>query len=207
MAQVRLPMVQGRNCTAAEHQSTAPLDPRQATLLATQIKGRRSVLLPWQDTQERTEVQRGYMRLDLRLTDWPVRDTAVVHTWPLPVQPSVTSQLRKEDTLTVVPLDPPSMPFPRPPLVVMRTEARFRQEHMPVAEARTLVQPEATRVVCQLVSEVVVGPTSSLPVDQSASTLSAKALGKPVFLCMPSATAVVMVAAMVVRRPGSRGHR
>lgn len=151
MEQERLPMVQGRSCTAAEHQSTAPEDPRQATLLDTQIKGLRSVLLPWRDTQELKEVQREYMRLDLRLTDWPVRDTAVVHTWPLPVQPSVTSQLRKEDTLPVVLLDPPSTPFPRPPLGVMGTEARFRQEHIPVAEARTLVRPEATRVVCQLV--------------------------------------------------------
>lgn len=57
------------------------------------------------------------------------------------------------------------------------------------------------------VSELAMGPLSSLPVDRSANTLSAKVLAKPVFPCMPSATVAAMVVATVVKWPVLRGHR
>lgn len=62
----------------------------------------------------------------------------VVDTWHLPVQPLVAWQLLQEVTLPVVQLDPPSMRFPSPPLVVTHMEVRFQVEHtMPVVKART----------------------------------------------------------------------
>lgn len=62
----------------------------------------------------------------------------VVDRWRPPVQPLVARQLLQEVTLPEVRLDPPSMRFPSPPLVVTHMEVRFQLEHtMPVVKART----------------------------------------------------------------------